>query len=455
MKKHAEESTAKKAAALTQAEEQQDKAILLGLILPGEGEAEAEASLDELTALAETAGLRVLGRVTQRRLAPDAGTAAGEGKAREVQETAAAMGATTLLYDGDLTGSQMKNLADLTGLQVLDRTLLILDIFAARANSAEGVLQVEIAQLEDRLTRLTGSSDALSRLGGGIGTRGPGESRLESDRRHIRRRIALLRRQLKELSARRDTLRGKREERAYTVAVCGYTNAGKSSLINALCASSLLAEDKLFATLDPAARRLPVDGPEILLVDTVGFIRRLPHQLVDAFRSTLDEVRTADLILQVTDLSDPAAAAEAELVDSMLNELGAGRKPRLHLLNKIDCCQIQAEAEPPIFFRNRLDAPIRELPVSARTGEGLEAAQTALLDLIKKGMERRSLLLPYKAQDLLPLLRRSAFLEKVEYQENGLSLTLLATPAVYGRLARRGVPSKPVESPAAGSATGH
>ena len=276
--------------------EEQERAILVAV---DTGEYDAAVSLDELEELAQTAGAVVLGKISQKRPAVDKTTCVGSGMLEQIKNQAAALGANLLIFDHELTASQLRNIEEATDLAVVDRTTLILDIFAQRARSREGKLQVELAQQKYRLPRLMGQGTALSRLGGGIGTRGPGESKLESDRRHIRRRIESLEEQLRDLERQRSTRRARRKkDGVITVAIVGYTNVGKSTLLNTLTNAGVLAEDKLFATLDPTARALTLpDGRTVMLIDTVGLVRRLPHQLVEAFQSTLEEAADADLLL--------------------------------------------------------------------------------------------------------------------------------------------------------------
>ena len=287
------------------------RAILIGA---DTGEYDAESSMDELSELAKTAGAEELARVLQKREAYEPATVIGEGKLAEVKELCGSLGAELLIFDCELTASQIRNVEDETDVRVIDRTMLILDIFAGRAVSREGKLQVELAQLKYRLPRLMGIGASLSRLGGGIGTRGPGETQLETDRRHIRRRIDKLSAELKELEERRGYARDRRKKDSVQVgAIVGYTNAGKSTLLNLLTGADVLAEDKLFATLDPTSRAIELpDGRSLLLVDTVGLIRRLPHHLVEAFKSTLEEAACADIIIHVCDVSDPEAAEKAD-----------------------------------------------------------------------------------------------------------------------------------------------
>ena len=292
--------------------EEQERAILVAV---DTGEYDAAVSLDELEELAQTAGAVVLGKISQKRPSVDKATCVGSGMLEQIKTQAAALGANLLIFDHELTASQLRNIEDAAGLAVVDRTTLILDIFAQRARSREGKLQVELAQQKYRLPRLMGQGTVLSRLGGGIGTRGPGESKLESDRRHIRRRIESLEEQLRNLERQRSIRRARRKKDGIiTVAIVGYTNVGKSTLLNTLTDAGVLAEDQLFATLDPTARALTLpDGRTVMLIDTVGLVRRLPHQLVEAFQSTLEEAADADLLLHVCDISSPEVDDQIEV----------------------------------------------------------------------------------------------------------------------------------------------
>jgi len=416
-------------------EADREKAIIAGLTAES-GEAAldfADRSLDELAELAEAAGAMVVGRALQHRQAPDPATFLGKGKLEEITRSADALGATTLICDDELSGSQIRNIENLTGLKVVDRTFLILDIFAQRAKSREGQLQVELAQQQYRLSRLIGLGQALSRLGGGIGTRGPGESQLESDRRHINRRISTLKRALAEVATRRDQTRKQRQSQdILTLAVVGYTNAGKSTLINALCQSDLLTLDQVFATLDPAARRLVLpDQQPVILIDTVGFIRKLPHQLVDAFRSTLEEVTQADAIIHVLDASDPQAEIQRDVVDLLLNELGAGGKPRLTVLNKVDLLGP--------FERSGLHGLTgKEEPqmVSARTGEGLPDLITAIARLAAEQFVPVDLVLPYDKTGWISRIEQQGKIESIEYTEAGIQVKARVRPALFHPLQR-------------------
>ena len=337
-----------------------------------------EASLCELAELADTAGAEVLGQVIQNREAIHPGTYIGKGKIEEVRALAEELGADGVICDDELTPAQLRGLEERLELKVMDRTLVILDIFAKHASTSEGKLQVEMAQLSYRLARLSGLGKSLSRLGGGIGTRGPGEKKLETDRRLIRSRMARLRRELSAMQLHRDTARKQRLERAVPVAaIVGYTNAGKSTLLNALTGADILAQDQLFATLDPTTRRMELSsGQELLLTDTVGFIRKLPHHLVEAFQSTLEEARYADFILHVVDSASPQIDAQMETVYETLAELGVTGKPVITLFNKQD---LAGDRELP----KDLHAS-HSLRISAATGEGLPELRGLLERMIQE-----------------------------------------------------------------------
>ncbi|WP_338551522.1 GTPase HflX [Paenibacillus sp. KS-LC4] len=320
----------------------QDRAILVTLVTQQikRGSSDPEHSLEELVKLAETAGVEVLTTLTQNREKPDTKWFIGKGKAEELRLVADEMGATTAIFDQELSGAQVRNLEEMLDVKIVDRTQLILDIFAQRAGTREGNIQVELAQLSYLLPRLSGHGKNLSRLGGGIGTRGPGESKLETDRRHIRGRISDLKAQLDEVVRHRHLYRERRKKSGIIqVALVGYTNAGKSTLLRQLTAADVYVENQLFATLDPTSRTLELpNGREVILTDTVGFIQNLPHDLVAAFRATLEEVNEADLVLHVVDSSSPMRDEQMAVVDRILNELGAAGKPTLTVYNKIDLC---------------------------------------------------------------------------------------------------------------------
>ena len=363
------------------------RAILIGA---DTGEYDAESSMDELSELAKTAGAEELARVLQKREAYEPATVIGEGKLAEVKELCGSLGAELLIFDCELTASQIRNVEDETDVRVIDRTMLILDIFAGRAVSREGKLQVELAQLKYRLPRLMGIGASLSRLGGGIGTRGPGETQLETDRRHIRRRIDKLSAELKELEERRGYARDRRKKDSVQVgAIVGYTNAGKSTLLNLLTGADVLAEDKLFATLDPTSRAIELpDGRSLLLVDTVGLIRRLPHHLVEAFKSTLEEAACADIIIHVCDVSDPEAAEKADVTLKTLADLGAAEIPVVTVLNK---CDLLTENIPED------DSTVK---ISAKKAQGIDRLLKVVAANLPETAKRMKLLLPYDKESL-------------------------------------------------------
>lgn len=386
---------------------------------------DSEDSLDELAALAETAGALVVSRVLQKRQRPDPGTFIGSGKAAELALDCQALEVDLAILDDELTGAQQRNLENALGVRVIDRTALILDIFAARAQSAEGKLQVELAQMKYRLPRLVGLGQSLSRLGGGIGTRGPGETRLEVDRRRVRKRIDDLEGQLAELKRQRDMRRARREKQDKTVvALVGYTNAGKSTLLNALSGASVLVEDKLFATLDPVMRAISLpENRECLLVDTVGFIRKLPHQLVEAFHSTLEEALCADLIVVVSDVSSPFYHQQRGTVFDVLDQLGAGGKPILEALNKADRANLEGMIEPP-----------GAVLISARTGEGLEALLNEIARRVAALRHPVELLVPYEKGAALSLIHEKGQVLSEEYGAEGTNVTCLLDPTLHRRV---------------------
>lgn len=392
-----------------------ESALLVGV---DSGDFDCEESLSELAELAKTAGAEVQAKVTQKREKPDAATYIGRGRLEEIKDFCRDNETDLLIFDTELTPSQQRNIEDITGIRVIDRTELILDIFAARARSGEGKLQVELAQLKYSLPRLGGKGTSLSRLGGGIGTRGPGETKLETDRRHIRRRIKSLEDDLEALSKRRRIARARREkDGTQTVAIVGYTNAGKSTLMNTLTQAGVLAEDKLFATLDPTARALTLpDGRRVMLIDTVGFIRRLPHGLVEAFKSTLEEAATATLILNVCDASSPECAEHLDVTNRLLDELGCSGKPVIAVFNKCDVA-------PDIGW---LSAGLRSVKISALNGEGLDRLLEEIVKALPPTRKKVSLLLPYSMGSDAALLRSDGAVESEEYREDGLFMTVTA-----------------------------
>lgn len=386
-----------------------EKAMLVGIDM---GLYDAQVSIDELEELARTAGAVVLAKVIQKRDKPDSATYVGSGRLEEIKEFAQNNEIDLLIFDGELTPSQQRNIENETDVRVIDRTTLILDIFAARARSNEGKIQVELAQLKYSLPRLGGKGTELSRLGGGIGTRGPGESKLESDRRHIRRRIQNLEEELVEIAKRRENLRARREKDGVeTVAIVGYTNAGKSTLMNALTNAGVLAENKLFATLDPTSRALTLpDGREVMLIDTVGLVRRLPHHLVEAFRSTLEVAANATLILNVCDASDPCCAEHLNVTMNLLYSLGCQDKPIISVLNKCDLCGSS-------FI---LPSQGEFVMISALKNAGFENLMAKIQLALPLTRRKAEMLIPYSMGGLVNSIRKDGIMIKEDYRENGI-----------------------------------
>jgi GTP-binding protein HflX len=395
---------------------EQERAVLVGVrtqeaknIL---GVSEADISITELKELAQAAGARVVASIIQNRESRDAAFLIGRGKVEELGLLVQTNEADLVIFDEEISPSQQRNLEEALGVKVIDRTGLILDIFAQRARSREGKIQVELAQLEYNLPRLQGLGFALSRLGGGIGTRGPGETKLETDRRHIRRKIGTLKEQLKEIKKQRSLLRAERKRnRVPVAALVGYTNSGKSTLLNALCGSNVYAENQLFATLDTTTRQLKMDDNDMILVtDTVGFIRKLPHHLIDAFKSTLEEAVFADVLVLVVDASDPYAEDHIRIVDSILDELGAGQKPSIVALNKID------KTNDDNRIRIASDRPVIE--ISAKTGYGLDNLKRYLQEMLLEVRTKVKLAIPFQDGWVLSWLYENGKVLSVEYDEN-------------------------------------
>ena len=403
-------------------EKETERVILVGVSVTDEDD--TQKSLEELKDLASTAGADTVGVVIQNREQVHPGTYVGKGKIEEIKHLLWELEATGIICDDELSPAQMKNLQDELDAKVMDRTLVILDIFASRASTSEGKIQVELDQLKYRQSRLTGFGTALSRLGGGIGTRGPGEKKLEMDRRLIKGRIAQLNRELKDVKRHREVTREQRSRNRIPVAaIVGYTNAGKSTLLNTLTGAGILAEDKLFATLDPTTRELKLpSGQEILLTDTVGFIRKLPHQLIDAFKATLEELEYADLLLHVIDISNPEWIAQAEVVDQLIHDLGAEGIPCIRVYNKSD-----------LFYGDIRPHGERAVNLSARTGEGLDELLRAIDAELDKGTRRVTIHLPYDKGGWLDSLYREAKVESVEYGET-IDIVAVCTPRVLGRV---------------------
>ena len=401
----------------------QERVLLIG-VRTGEAD-DTDGSLDELEELVKTAGALTVGRVIQNREAVHPTTYIGKGKIDEVRALAAETDASGVVCDDELSPVQLRELEDELQMKVMDRTLVILDIFAGRATTSEGKIQVELAQLKYRLTRLTGLGRSLSRLGGGIGTRGPGEKKLEMDRRLIRDRIAQLNRELKEVKRHREVTRTKREKQSVPVAaIVGYTNAGKSTLLNTLTDAGVLEEDKLFATLDPTTRSLTLPGrQEILLTDTVGFIRKLPHHLIEAFKSTLEEAKYADIILHVVDASNPQMDVHMHVVYETLRELGVKDKKIITLFNKQD-----VRTENGILRDFKAD---RTLPISARTGQGLDELKELLGELLRENKVYVERILSYANAGLVNLIRGKGELLAEAYEEDGIHVKAYVPMEIY------------------------
>lgn len=407
-------------------EELQERVILLGVSL--QDDRETRESLEELEELAKTAGAVTVGMELQNREAPHPGTYIGKGKIQEVKARILETDATGVICDDELSPAQMRNLEQELECKVMDRTLLILDIFASRAATSEGKIQVELAQLQYRLSRLAGLGKSLSRLGGGIGTRGPGEKKLEMDRRLIKNRIAQLRRELQEVKRHRELIRERRKKNAVPVAaIVGYTNAGKSTLLNRLTQAGVLEEDKLFATLDPTTRGLKLEGgQEILFTDTVGFIRKLPHHLVEAFQSTLEEARYADLILHVVDVSNPQMEKQMAVVYDTLRRLEVTGKKVITLFNKQD------KLEAPVRIRDR--QADYTLNISARTGEGLEELKDLLEEILTENQILIERLYDYGQAGKIQLIRKFGQLLEEEYREEGIYVRAYVPREIYGNV---------------------
>ncbi|MER7608437.1 GTPase HflX [Nocardioides sp. NPDC127503] len=413
-----------------------ERVVLVG-VWAGGTQTDAENSLAELALLAETAGSEVLEAIYQRRQAPDPATYIGRGKVEALKEIVAATGADTVIADGELAPSQLRNLEDRTGVKVVDRTALILDIFAQHAKSREGQAQVELAQLSYMKQRLRGWGGNLSRQAGGrvaggagIGGRGPGETKIETDRRRINTKIAKLNRELKAMKGTRDTKRADRKRHHIpAVAIAGYTNAGKSSLLNRLTGAGVLVEDALFATLDPTTRRTTTeDGRVYTMSDTVGFVRHLPHQLVEAFRSTLEEVADADLVVHVVDGSHPDPEGQLAAVREVFAEIGASEVPELVVINK-------ADISDPLVIARLLRAEPHSVAVSAKTGEGIDAAIKAVeTDLPRPGVEF-SALVPYERGDLVNRIHQHGEIDHLEHTAEGTVVKGRANADLAGELA--------------------
>ena len=418
-----------------------DRAVLVGVVWGRETQESVEKSLNELEGLLNTAGGEAVARLTQNKEAPDTRTMIGSGKAAELAYLCACNDVTLVVFDCELTPSQIRNLEDIVGdhVRVIDRSMLILDIFALHAVTGEGKLQVELAQLKYTAPRLVGHGNELSRLGGGIGTRGPGESKLETDRRHMSRRIQALEQQIDEMDKNRKTMRAARDRSGICeVAIVGYTNAGKSTLLNRLTDAGILAENKLFATLDPTTRKMTLPaGETILLTDTVGFINKLPHHLIRAFRSTLEEACMADVLLILTDASDPNFRDHLRVTEELLHDLGADGKPTLYVFNKCDLGMAE-------IGRVGVEAPMENIVfISAQTGQGIEQMLEHLENLVSAGKRRITYLIPNSDGGALNTLYRMATVEAVEYGADGMTVVALVDAKVRGMMRRYAVDDIP------------
>lgn len=393
------------------------------LVSADTGEFDAERSLDELEELSATAGVEVVGRVIQKRPACDSATVIGSGRLEQLVEEAEALQTNLIIFDCELTANQTRNIERILDIRVIDRTTLILDIFAQRALTKEGRLQVELAQQRYRLPRLAGKGIELSRLGGGIGTRGPGESKLETDKRHIRRRIESLEAELKELERRRELHRARRKkDNVLSAAIVGYTNVGKSTLLNALTDAGVLAENKLFATLDITSRAIELpDGRSVLLIDTVGLIRRLPHNLVEAFKSTLEEAASADIIINLVDISADDGYEQAEVTAEVLKDLGCDGIPRIDVLNK---CDLLPEAE-------NIKCDERTVKISAKQKKGFDD----LLDCIARNLPETSVrgkfVIPYDKTSIINTIRIDGKILSEEYLAEGTLIDAVVDKKIY------------------------
>lgn len=409
-------------------EEQKERVLLVGVQL--DNQEDMESSLEELKALAKTAGAETVGKVIQPRDAYHPATYIGKGKLEEVRSLIEETGATGIICDDELSPAQLRNLEDALGTKVMDRTMVILDIFASRATTSEGKIQVEVAQLKYRSTRLTGLGTTLSRLGGGIGTRGPGEKKLEMDRRLIHERIGQLKSELEDVKRHREVTR-KQRDRKYTLsaAIVGYTNAGKSTLLNTLTGAGILAQDKLFATLDPTTRGLKLaSGQEILLTDTVGFIRKLPHHLIEAFKSTLEEARYSDIVLHVVDASNPQMDTQMYVVYDTLRQLEIGDKTVVTVFNKMD------QVEQPETLKD-LHSDY-QVQISAKTGAGLDELKDILEMILRNRKIYLEKVFSYQEAGRIQTIRKYGQLLKEEYREDGIYVEAYVPTELYAGLMR-------------------
>ena len=414
---------------MSETDERKERAVLAG-VHTGQRDVlndTTDESIAELEELVKTAGGEVVCTVIQNKSDIEAATYMGIGKLEEIKMAVEALEADMVVFDDELSPVQIRNISDFIGVKILDRSTLILDIFAMRAKSGEGKLQVELAQLKYRLPRLRGLGNELSRTGAGIGTRGPGESRLENDRRHIRRRISALEEQIKELKKHRSLIRERREkDGVVTAALVGYTNAGKSTLLNLLTGSDVFAEDKLFATLDPTSRAIVLeDNRKILLVDTVGFIRKLPHNLIEAFKSTLEEAVVADVLIHVIDASNEERDNHISVVESVLGEIGASDKPVIGVFNKCD------KTDEELIINNKYDANVC---ISAKYNKNTDKLITAISEVAPGRKQRVRAIIPYSEGSLVNELHEHEKVISEEYSENGTVMELMVDAVMYERI---------------------
>ena len=402
-----------------------EKVVLLGVDLGDD----TKESMKELAELVDTAGATVLDSIIQSRERMHPGTYIGKGKIEEVKDRVIELGATGVVCDDELTPAQLRNLEDLLDTKVMDRTMVILDIFAKRATTSEGKIQVELAQLKFSSARLVGLRSSLSRLGGGIGTRGPGEKKLEMDRRLIHERISQLKAELKKVENHRDLIRKSRDENlAFNVAIVGYTNAGKSTLLNKLTDANILAEDKLFATLDPTTRKLKLgSGQEILVTDTVGFIRKLPHHLIEAFKSTLEEAKYANLLIHMVDASNEEASSQMLVVYDTLKSLDVVDKDIITVFNKTDLMEENMEL-PRDFHADKV------LKMSAKTGEGIEDLKKTIEDILQKQRVYLEHVFPYKDAGKIAIVRKFGEILSEEYIDEGISIRAYIPAEIFGKV---------------------
>nr|WP_314757953.1 GTPase HflX [uncultured Lachnoanaerobaculum sp.] len=402
-----------------------EKVVLLGV----DAGDDTKESMKELAELVDTAGATVLDSIIQSRERMHPGTYIGKGKIEEVKDRVIELGATGVVCDDELTPAQLRNLEDLLDTKVMDRTMVILDIFAKRATTSEGKIQVELAQLKFSSARLVGLRSSLSRLGGGIGTRGPGEKKLEMDRRLIHERISQLKAELKKVENHRDLIRKSRDENlAFNVAIVGYTNAGKSTLLNKLTDANILAEDKLFATLDPTTRKLKLgSGQEILVTDTVGFIRKLPHHLIEAFKSTLEEAKYANLLIHMVDASNEEASSQMLVVYDTLRSLDVVDKDIITVFNKTDLMEENMEL-PRDFHADKV------LKMSAKTGEGIEDLKKTVEDILQKQRVYLEHVFPYKDAGKIAIVRKFGEILSEEYIDEGISIKAYIPAEIFGKV---------------------